>query len=314
MNKPVSADSVRSNGHTRSLARILVVGARGMLGQDLVARLRRDGESKVTGLDLPDIDITDYRNVASIFGSVAPDLVINCAAYTAVDKAELEPEVAFAVNREGSANLAGACGQFGIPLVHISTDYVFDGSADRPYREDDPASPVSVYGMSKWEGEEAVRSRLSQHLVVRTSWLYGAHGASFVSTMLRLARERDEIKVVDDQIGCPTWTGSLAGALVVLSRRIMEDPSSFPWGTYHYCGEGRTSWRGFAQVILEEGQRKETLKAGSITPITTAEYPTAARRPLWSVLDCGKIKRAFDLAPRPWQDDLREMMTELYAR
>ena len=291
---------------------ILVAGSGGMLARDLIPRLEAGGHT-VSCADLPDIDITSSDSIAACMDAVSPDFVINCAAYTAVDKAESDAATAFRVNRDGPANIADACADRSIPLVHISTDFVFDGNLRRPYREDDAIAPLSVYGLSKWEGEEAVRARLDRHVIVRTAWLYGQYGGNFVKTMLRLGAERDEIRVIDDQHGSPTWSGDFADALVAVAERIESDPDHVPWGTYHFCGNGQTTWYGFAYAIFDEaGQRGET-HIPHVVPVTTGDYPTPATRPAWSVLDTGKITRAFGVRPLPWRIGLQELMNRLYA-
>jgi dTDP-4-dehydrorhamnose reductase len=302
----------KESGSRLAYRRVLVIGAYGMLGRDLVQCLEQSG-CRVLGWDLEHIDITQPSDVRTKLYEASADVVINCAAYTAVDRAESEPELTYAVNRDGAANLADACAVRQTPLIHISTDYVFDGEADRPYREDDPANPIGVYALSKWQGEEAVRQRVQKHLIVRTAWLYGVHGHNFVKTILRLASEREELRVVADQHGCPTWSADLADALVTLARRIMADHAAVPWGTYHYCGAGETTWHGFAQAIIEEGRRWKGLRARQVVPITTAEYPLPARRPPWSVLDCSKVAAAFGITPRPWQESVAEMLRQLLA-
>jgi dTDP-4-dehydrorhamnose reductase len=229
-----------------------------------------------------------------------------------VDQAESEPEAASAVNRDGAAHLADACGVLGIPLVHLSTDYVFDGRLNRPYREDDPARPLNVYGLSKWQGEEAVRARLAAHLIVRTSWLYGVHGHNFVKTILTKAMAGEDLRVVADQFGSPTWTGDLAEALAAMARRILPEGPAVEWGTYHCCGGGHTSWHGFAQAIVDEAHRRGRLGAVRVAPVSTAEYQGPARRPPWSVLDCHKAAAAFNVTPRPWRQGLRDMLGELF--
>jgi len=232
-------------------------------------------------------------------------------AYTAVDKAESEPELAFAVNMDGPPNLADACKKLGIPLVHISTDYVFDGTAKRPYREDDPANPLGVYGQSKREGEEAVRSIIAHHIILRISWLFGTSGHNFVKTILKLSREKEDLRVVADQKGCPTWTGHVSDALVRVAARIRLDNRQTPWGTYHFCGKEPTSWYDFAWRIVQEGRLRETLRVNRILPIMTSEYRTAARRPMYSVLDCSKIERTFGISPKPWVEGLSIVVEHL---
>jgi len=283
-----------------------------MLGRDLLRRFR-ESRICVLGLGSGECDITRKDRVAARVGSRPWGAVINCAAYTAVDRAETEPHAAFRVNRDGAANVAEACGRESVPLIHLSTDYVFDGQSRVPYGEEDPARPLSVYGRSKWEGEEAVRGRWGKHLVVRTAWLYAAHGQNFVTAILRLARRREELRVVDDQFGCPTWTGDLAEGLVSMVRKVLDSPAGVQWGTYHLCGGGFTSRHAFARAIVEEGRRREALEVGRILPVATDQYPTAARRPPWAVLDCQKANTAFGIALSPWQTGLARMMEELYA-
>lgn len=289
---------------------VLVLGHRGMLGRDLLARLQSSGRPAI-GLDVEEIDITQAQDVRSIIEDHHPALVINCAAYTAVDRAESEPDLAFAVNRDGPGNLADVCHDPGIPLIHISTDYVFDGKADRPYRETDAVNPINVYGRSKWEGEQVVRTRLARHLIVRTAWLYGVHGQNFVKTILKLARDREELRVVADQYGGPTWTGDMSDALVAMTSQVLTDSGSIQWGTYHYCNAGATTWYDLARLIVEEARQNELLKVNRVVPISSAEYPLPTPRPAYSVLDCTKIKRVFGITPRPWAIALADMLKAL---
>jgi dTDP-4-dehydrorhamnose reductase len=292
--------------------RVLVTGHRGMLAQDLVPCLQQ-ADFTVVGCGRPEFDITQEASVRCGLEAVHPDVLINTAAYTAVDRAEAEPEVAFAVNRDGPSLLAAACREAGIPLIHISTDYVFNGSSRYPYREEEPATPLGIYGQSKWAGEERIRAVQGQYLIVRTAWLYGRYGNNFVKTMLRLAREREVLRVVDDQHGCPTWTKDLAGALAAICQRLEYKRAPSLWGTYHFCGTGQTTWRGFAQAIVDAGKTCEPLLVQRVEPIPTVDYPTAAQRPAHSVLDCSKIEAVFGLTPRPWRESLCDFMRELYA-
>jgi len=291
--------------------KVVVIGSEGMLGGEVVELLKRAG-FEVVALDIPRIDITRQESVRSVLGrSDTAHLLINCAAYTAVDKAESEPQAAFAVNRDGPANLACECERLGIPLIHISTDYVFNGKSDRPYKEDDEADPINVYGLSKWQGEEAVRSRLSDHIIVRTSWLYGARGQNFVKTMMRLGAEREELKVVCDQYGCPTWSYDLADCLGKISERILSGAEEVPRGTFHFCGAGITTWYDFASAILDEVRRRLATRVAVVSPVPTSSYPTAAVRPKYSALDCGKIDASLGIAPPPWEKSLAGLMDEL---
>ena len=251
------------------------------------------------------LDITDTGAVRQVVQETQPAMIVNAAAYTAVDKAEDEPALAFRVNRDGAANLAQAAGEAGIPLIHLSTDYVFDGTSPRPYLETDPVAPIGVYGHSKWEGEEAVRKRLHHHLIIRVSWVFGVHGNNFVKTMLRLAAQRDELRVVSDQTGTPTWTRDLAGAL----WELMQEPQV---GVFHFSDAGQASWYEFAAAIVEEARALGfPVQAQRVVPITTAEYPTPAQRPAYTVLSKAKIERLL-AAPIPhWRDSLRAMLKEL---
>ncbi|MHC1745247.1 MAG: dTDP-4-dehydrorhamnose reductase [Syntrophobacteraceae bacterium] len=292
---------------------VTVVGNKGMLARDLAALLDEKGISQ-WGADLPELDITQADKVYQLVKGSGATVVINCAAYTAVDKAESQPDVAYAVNRDGVRNLAMVCRDLDIPLVHVSTDYVFDGKLRRPYLEDDPPCPLGVYGESKWAGENELRSVHRKHIILRTSWLFGAMGNSFVKTILRLARERNELRVVDDQFGCPTWTGDFAEVLIGIVKAA-EAPGERQglWGTYHYCGLEETTWCGFAAEIIEQAKGLTELRAGQVTPITTAEFPTAAGRPPWSVLDCGKIKQQLGILQKSWRDGLSTVIRTLVA-
>jgi dTDP-4-dehydrorhamnose reductase len=282
-----------------------------MLARDLCPALE-ESKHEVIGLDLPDLDIRQQDQITLALSRLTPDIVINCAAYTNVDQAESDSDLAFAVNRDGAFHLARACSNLQIPLIHISTDYVFDGNARRPYREDDEATPLGVYGMSKLQGETAVRSAIEQHYIVRTAWLYGIHGKNFVKTILSHGKIKPELRVVSDQHGCPTWTRDLAEAIRALVAEI-ERGTPAPWGTYHFCGRGITTWHGFAESIIEEGRKYEALSASRIFPIPTEEYPTAAQRPLYSALDCQKFERALGIRPPAWQDSLKLMLAALYT-
>ena len=292
--------------------KVLVLGSQGMLAQELLPCLANAGFD-VIGRGRPEVDITQVASVRQTLAEIQPTLLVNAAAYTAVDQAELEPDVALAVNRDGVAHLATVCRDLGIPLLHVSSDYIFDGSASHPYCEDSPAAPLGVYGRSKWEGEEAVRCGHLEHMIVRTAWLYGRHRHNFVKTMLRLAREREVLRVVDDQYGCPTWSRDLAQALVTLCQRIVQDRDCAPWGTYHFCGAGQTTWCGFARAIIEAARTCEPLRVQEVVPIPTTAYPTPAQRPQYSVLDCSKVQAVFGITPRPWRESLHDCLQEFYT-
>lgn len=282
--------------------KLLIIGSKGQLGSELVRKCKRNDFSFL-GLDLPEFNITDPPQVKKIFADFKPSIVINASAYTNVDKAETEPEIAFAVNSDGPANLAASCDKSRIPIIHISTDYVFDGSKSQPYAESDPVSPLGVYGKSKEEGESRLRSILKQHIILRTSWLYGAYGNNFVKTMLRLGNEKETIKVVSDQYGCPTCASDLAEAIMNISKQITQN-LEIACGTYHYCGSGITTWHKFAKAIFEIASQYQNYKVSSVEAITTAQYPTRAKRPPFSALDCSLIKKHFGINTKPWQESL----------
>lgn len=255
--------------------KILVTGSKGMLGQDLCPILEDNGYD-VVETDVQTLDITNPEMVDEVFEAEKPDFVIHCAAYTNVDKAEEDLKTARLINATGTENIAKACCKYDAAMVYISTDYVFDGGVNEkrtiPYTPQDKTSPLNNYGLTKWEGEEAVRKYLEKYYICRTSWLYGIHGKNFVETMLSLA-DKPELKVVDDQVGCPTWTVDLSDAIV----KIIETK---PYGTYHTCGGGNTSWYGFAREIFEQAGLKVNLK-----PCTTSEFPRPAKRPAYSIMD-----------------------------
>ena len=287
--------------------RLAIIGAKGQVGWELSQRAPAFGHA-VLAWDVDTLDITDANAVDEALASSDAHAVINAAAYTAVDKAEQEPALAFAVNRDGPAHLAAACARLRIPLLHISTDYVYDGAKIDPYVEDDPTTPLGVYGASKLAGDETVRQLLPRHLILRVSWVFGVHGHNFVKTILRLAREREELRVVADQRGCPTFAGDIADTLLELAGRIAEIDANAAWGTYHYCGEPATTWHGFASAIVEGVRARGPLPARAVIPITTAEYPLPSPRPVNSVLDCAKLTERFGIAPRPWRAGLEALL------
>ena len=289
--------------------RVLVFGGGGQVGYDL-ARARWPEGAAVRSLARAEADITEPAAIAFALAAEPADLAINLAAYTAVDRAESEAEAAWAVNCAGAGNLARACAARGVPLVQLSTDYVFDGTQPRPYREDDRVNPLGVYGASKEAGERAVREALPRHLILRTQWVYGVHGANFVKTMLRLGREREVVRVVADQRGSPTAAADIAQALVAIAEQIAGGAEA--WGTYHYAGAGAVTWHGFAEAIFDLAAPRLGRRP-KVERIATADYPTPARRPLDAILDCGKIRRDWGITQRPWRQSLEAMLREYFA-
>lgn len=284
--------------------KILVTGTGGQLGRELCDRLAQT-EHEFIPFTRVDADFATAEHVRAAISARRADWVINCAAYTAVDRAESDSAAAFAVNRDAARAVAEGVAAYGGRLLHVSTDFVFDGMQSHPYREDDVPNPIGVYAQSKWEGEQSVRAILPDALIVRTAWVYGAHGHNFVKTMLRLAAERDELRVVDDQIGSPSWTGDIAEALIAL---IDQDAQ----GCYHFTNEGVASWYDFAAAILEEARMLGfPVKAQWVTPIPTSGYPTPARRPAYSVLDKQKIRAALARPIPHWHESLVAMLREL---
>lgn len=289
--------------------KILLTGSMGQLGQE-VQKAGINAGLDIVSMDLPEIDITDYENLDRIFSGLKPLIVINAAAYTAVDLAETQKNICHAVNVDGTANLTRLCGKNNAQLIHISTDYVFDGSGNRPYRENDPVSPVNIYGHSKAEGEKAVLDEAGRHIILRTSWLYGRYGNNFVKTMLRLGQEKKTIGVVNDQFGCPTCAYDLAEVIIVIVKRLLEGKTNNS-GIYHYCGNGITTWYEFALSIFQIAGELGLSNVPSVTPITTSQFPTAAKRPLYTVLDCSEIKKYFGVELKPWRQSLKKTIHQI---
>lgn len=291
--------------------KLLITGANGQLGRGIIDASQSKG-CRVQAPSEEDLDITDLAKVDHIITHLQPDLVINTAAYTQVDKAETEEALAFKINKTGCAHLARICEKNQIPLVHISTDYVFDGQKGTPYLETDPISPIGVYGRSKAEGEIEIRSILKEHIILRTSWLYGIHGQNFVKTMIRLATAQKEIRVVADQYGSPTNATDLARTILTLCDHLHSKPK-INWGTYHYCGAGVISWHTFAEKIMELTRLLRGTQTATIEPVATADYPTRAARPIYSALDCSRIHKHFGIIPQPWQKSLEKTIRKLLA-
>ena len=274
------------------MKKVLVTGANGMLGQDLCPILEDEGY-EVIETDVDTLDITNFEQVEIVLADKMPDIVVHCAAYTNVDKAEEDLDTARLINAKGTENIAKTCGKFGITPVYISTDYVFDGTKTEPYTPEDKTCPINNYGLTKYEGEQAVQKYCEKYYIARTSWLYGHHGKNFVETMISLA-DKPELKVVDDQVGCPTWTVELSNGII----KLLQEGN---FGTFHVCGSGKTSWYGFAKEIFKLVPSPlwgEGLGEGlqGLQPCKTEEFPRPAKRPHYSVMDNNKICRNWKIA------------------
>lgn len=291
--------------------RLLILGANGQLGRELT-RAAQIAAFEAMPLGRDQLDITDNAALEAAVGQ-SFDLVLNAAAYTAVEKAESDADNAFRINSEGARQVAEACALAGIPMVHFSTDYVFDGAMPTPYTEAEPTNPLGVYGKSKLAGEEAVRRTLPRHIILRTSWVYAAHGQNFVKTMLGLGEKRNRgLVVVDDQTGCPTAARDLAEAVIALAPLLKEE--RLPWGIYHCAGSGVTTWYGFAKEIFRLRQELTGLEPPIITPVPSSEYPSKCPRPKNSALDCRLLSQRTGIELRPWPSALREVMVDLMAQ
>lgn len=288
---------------TNSLLKVLITGADGQLGRALQHHAKANLFNLIP-CSRTALNIIDEASIQQALKQHRPDVVINTAAYTAVDKAEQEKEVAERINTQGPALLAAMCQANNIPLIHISTDYVFDGKKDIPYKETDTTHPINVYGQTKLLGEQAISANHNHAIILRVSSVFSEYGNNFLKTMLRLARERDTLRVVDDQIACPTYAGHIADVIYQLI-------SNFKPGIYHYCDRPAVTWHHFAKAIIEAAAEEETLKVKEVLPITTAEYPTPAKRPPYSALDCRLIQKTFSIEQRDWQAALPTILHHL---
>ena len=291
-----------------------MLGGNGQVGRELRRSLAPLGELVVATRDGIDADVAaDFdapESLAGLIARIMPDVVVNAAAYTAVDKAETDVAVAFRANAEAPALIAQACAGIDALLVHYSTDYIFDGTASRPYREDDATAPLGVYGVSKLAGEDAIRSSGARHAILRTAWVYASHGKNFLLTMLRLAGERDEVRVVADQLGTPTSAAWIADATAELLRHGVVGS-----GTWNLVASGQTSWHGFACAIMEDAHAQGLLALmPSVLAITTSDFPTPAKRPANSALDTTRLREDFGIVPPDWRDGLRATLRGMAGR
>ncbi len=268
---------------------------------------RATSSHRIIALTRAELDITHADAVTQAFAIHQPAIVINAAAYTAVDKAEQDSDAAYALNRDAVGYLARACKAADIPLLHISTDYVFNGDKQTAYSEDDAIDPLGVYGASKAAGESVLRETLEAHIILRTSWVFSAQGNNFVKTMLRLGKERDQLGIVSDQKGCPTSAASIADVLLRIADRYLQGEIVI-WGTYHYCNQPETTWFEFARCIFEQAEGFDEL---TLKPISTSDYPTPAKRPQNSMMNCSKLTSSFSIRPVAWKEELRKVLSQL---
>jgi dTDP-4-dehydrorhamnose reductase len=296
------------------MRRILLIGSNGQVGQELQRTLAPLGE--VIGVGREKLDLSQPPSIRQAISEASPNVIVNAAAYTAVDKAETETELAHSINAIAPQIMAEEAQRLGAALFHISTDYVFDGQKSTPYTEDDATNPIGAYGKSKLLGEEGIRKMGARHIILRTAWVYGTKGKSnFVRTMLRLFAERDEVRVVADQVGTPTWASDIADACAVLLPQLSPEGEQSPLtGIYHFTNSGVASWYDFAVAIFEEAKQLGfPIRVQRIVPITTPEYPTPAQRPAYSVLSGKKVSAALGTHPPYWRDGLRQMLREFYS-
>ncbi|MDH1264570.1 dTDP-4-dehydrorhamnose reductase [Pseudomonas sp. GD03944] len=283
---------------------ILLIGANGQVSRELQLRLAGQGQVIVRGSQ--QLDLARPEQIRQQVRDLRPDLIINAAAYTAVDQAESERDLAFAINATGPGILAEEAAALGAPLIHYSTDYVFDGSKETAYTEADTPTPLGVYGQSKWAGEQAIQAVGGAHLILRTSWVYSLHGRNFLLTMQRLLQERESLNVVVDQVGAPTWAGSIAQTTEQIIQHWRNDQGG-PWGTYHLTAQGEISWFGFASAIAEQ-LRLQGKPVAQLQAIPSSEYPTPARRPLNSRLDCSRLQKEWFVQLPDWPSALLECL------
>lgn len=287
------------------MKKVLITGSNGQVGYCLTNVLAGRDDVDVIGCDRDVLDITNETQVTSVLAELAPDVIINCAAHTAVDKAETDIEMSYAINRDGPRHLAQAAESLGAVMLHISTDYVFDGDKPEPYVETDTPNPKGVYGQSKLAGEEAVAKYCTRYAILRTAWVFGEHGNNFVKTMLRLGKERSELGVIGDQLGGPTYAGDIAQALICIMDRFKSEEHT---GIYHFSGDPHVSWFHFAKAIFKSADKYSLLsQVPQINEITADQYPLPAPRPANSRLNCDKIQQMFAIAPSDWQSALENI-------
>jgi dTDP-4-dehydrorhamnose reductase len=301
--------------------KILVFGSEGQVGSELSSALKNESQfmknqPQITLSNRTTLNLTNVLSISSFLNRVKPDIVVNASAYTAVDKAESQRDLAFLINDAAVREMAIYCKRNKCSLIHISTDYVFRGQGDRAYVETDPTGPQTVYGASKLAGENAIREHLEEHIILRTSWVFGLNGANFVKTMLRLIKNKKELAVVGDQLGAPTSARGVAGVVATIIKRILDSSGkSSHWGTYHFCGDPYVSWADFAAEIFDQAIDKDLVQTTpTVTPIRTEDYPAPASRPANSRLDCSKLRNVFGIERDDWRRALGVMLDELKMR
>lgn len=291
------------------MTQLFCIGKSGQVARALQERCAAQA-IELTAIGRPDVDLLKPESLKAAIETAAPKVVINAAAYTQVDQAETDQDAAFALNADGPKQLAEICAGLNLPLIHISTDYVFDGAGTAPFLETDQTAPINVYGASKLAGEAHVRAALTQHVILRTSWVYSPFGANFVKTMLRLARDRGEVSVVDDQIGSPTSALEIADVIIEISQAISTRAGERVFGTYHFTSDGAASWADVAEEIFSVYEERTGCKI-TLNRIPSSDYPTPAARPLNSRLDTRKITDTLGITPRPWRESVRETVNRL---
>ncbi|MET4000303.1 dTDP-4-dehydrorhamnose reductase [Marinobacterium sp. MBR-109] len=302
--------SMVASAYTTS-AKVLICGADGQIGHALAELLLQQQGLECISLGRRKLDVTDPDQIQQQLERHLPDYVINCAGFNRVDDAERQPDQALAVNSVGAANLAAACALLSIPLLHLSSDYVFDGHYASGYAEDDAASPLGVFGRSKWEGEESIRNLHPQHLILRVSWVFSARGDNYLLRTLEQARHEAMIEAVDDRRGCPTSAEDVARVILAILRQLTCGIDV--WGTYHYCGAEITSRYGFSEAILAAARQYEELAVQELRAVASADFPAAAQRPASSVLKCRKLLSTFGIRQRPWRSELQRVIREHYG-
>ena len=306
----VNIPAMVASAYTTS-AKVLICGADGQIGHALAELLMQQQGLEGIALGRRKLDITDPAQIRQQLERHLPDYVVNCAGFNRVDDAERQPEQAQAINTQGAANLASACALLSIPLLHLSWDYVFDGHYASGYSEDDDASPLGVFGRSKWEGEARIRQSLPQHLILRVSWVFSARGDNYLLRTLEQARHESVIEAVDDRRGCPTSAEDVARVILAILRQLTCGIDV--WGTYHYCGAGITSRYGFSEAILAAARQFEELAVQELRAVASADFPAAAQRPASSVLKCRKLLSTFGIRQRPWRTELQRVIREFYG-